>query len=58
MADLMRDDISVGEIAAAAEAPFHVLEKSGIEIDLLVFRAIERPIADWAPPQLEAVRPL
>ena len=43
MADLMRDDISVGEIAAAAEAPFHVLEKSGIEIDLLVFRAIERP---------------
>src|ERR1700730_6004430 len=42
MAYLMRDDISVGEVATAAEAPFHVLEEGRIEIDLLVSRAIER----------------
>src|SRR5580704_13611025 len=41
MAYFMRDDISVGEVAAAAEAPFHVLEEGRIEIDLLIPRAIE-----------------
>src|SRR5205807_8825226 len=42
MADLVRDDISVGKIAAAAEAPFHVLKKGRIEIYLLIPRAIKR----------------
>src|SRR5664279_228083 len=43
MAYLMRNDIGVGEIAATAEAPFHVLKESRVEIDLLVLWAIKRP---------------
>src|SRR5437016_8970944 len=60
MADLVRDDISVGEVAAAAEAPFHVLEEGRIEIDLLIPRAVERPhgrlgaaAARGGPPAIE-----
>ena len=60
MAYLVRDDISVGEVAAAAEAPFHVLEEGRVEIDLLIPRAIERPhgrlgaaAARGGPPAIE-----
>ena len=35
MAYLMGDDICVGEVAAAAEAPFHILEEGRIEINFL-----------------------
>src|SRR3984893_4943276 len=60
MAYLMRDDISVGEVATAAEAPFHVLEEGRIKIDFLIPRAIERPhgrlgaaAARGGPPAIE-----
>src|SRR3984957_2405029 len=49
MADLVGDHISLGEFAglaagiAALEARLDLLEERGIEIDLLVDRAIERP---------------
>src|SRR5262249_43904223 len=43
MAYLMPGDITVGEVATAAEAPFHVLEEGRIEIDFLIPRAIEGP---------------
>ncbi len=40
--DLVRHDIGVGEVAAAAEPPAHLLEEDRVEIDLLVGRAVER----------------
>ena len=42
VADLVRDHIGIGEIAAAAELLLHVVEEGHVEIDLLVDRAIER----------------
>src|SRR3984893_9009645 len=57
---LVRDYISVGKVAAAAEAPFHVLEEGRIEINFLIPRAIERPhgrlgapTARGGPPAIE-----
>ena len=43
VADLVRDDISVGEVAAAAIFGLHVMEERHVEIDRLVHGAIERP---------------
>src|SRR5262245_54640037 len=49
MANLVRDDIGLGELAtsasdfAAAEAPLDILKERRVEIDLLIDRAIERP---------------
>ena len=41
--DFVGDHIGIGEIAAAAELALHLLEEGGVEIDLAVVRAIERP---------------
>ncbi len=43
MADLVGDDISIGEIAAAAIFRLHLVEEGHVEIDLLVDGAVERP---------------
>src|SRR5271154_1181156 len=43
VADLVRDYISVGEVAAAAIFGLHVTEERHVEIDRLVYGAIERP---------------
>src|SRR6185436_7377543 len=47
MADLVRDHIGLRKLArlagAAAEAALEIVEESGVEIDLAVVRAIERP---------------
>ena len=51
MADLVRDHIGLGEIARRLEALRQFVEEFGVEIDLLVGRAVEGPIADWAAPQ-------
>ncbi len=56
MSDLVRDHISVGEFAAAAEIALHLTEERRVEIHLLVARAIESgPMADCAVPQAELV---
>ena len=55
MADLVRDHIGLRELAglaadvAAAEAGRDLIEERGVEIDLLVGRAIERPHRATAP---------
>src|SRR5262245_3422776 len=41
MANLVGDDIGLGKIAGRAEARFHVLIKTQIDIDLLIERTIE-----------------
>src|SRR5438270_10074188 len=41
VADFMRDDISLGELARRMEAGLHLLEKREIEVHLLVIRTIE-----------------
>ncbi len=43
VADFMRDHIRLGEVALRAKALLQLLEKLGIEIQLLVRRAVERP---------------
>ena len=43
MADLVGDDVGLGEIAPRAELLLHHPEEVGVEIDLLVVRAVERP---------------
>src|SRR5262245_2149529 len=49
MANLMRDDVGLGELAtpasdfAAAEAPLDILKERRVEIDLPIDRAVERP---------------
>src|SRR5262245_20888937 len=49
MADLVRDYVGLGELAAlaadlaAAEAPFEILKERGVEIDLAIDRTVERP---------------
>ena len=43
VADLVGDDVGVGEVALHAELLLHLLEERGVEIDLLVERAVERP---------------
>jgi hypothetical protein len=43
MADFMGDDISIGKVTAAAEAPLHVLKEGRVEINFLIPWAIERP---------------
>src|SRR6516162_1165757 len=48
MADLVRDHIGLGELAAlapdiaATETPLEILKECGVEIDLLVVRTVER----------------
>lgn len=42
MADLVGNDISLGEIAGRAEAVGKLLEEFGIEINLVVAGAVER----------------
>ena len=43
VADFMSDDIGLREVAGRAELPVKLREEGGVEIDLLVTRAIERP---------------
>jgi hypothetical protein len=43
VADLVRDDIGGGEVAARAETLRESREEVGVEVDLLVARAVERP---------------
>ena len=45
MADLMRQYISLGEVARCTMFVLQILEEAKINIDLLIFRAIERPHA-------------
>ena len=42
MADLVRNDVGLGEIAAGAEAVLQFVEKLSIEIELAVSGTIER----------------
>ena len=42
MADLMGDDIGLGEVAGRAEAVLQLLVEVEVDIDLLVVRAVER----------------
>ena len=42
MADFVSDDIGLGEIARRLEAARKLVEKLGVEIDLLVGRAVKR----------------
>ena len=42
VADLVRDHVGVGEIAAGAELALHLLEEGKVDIDRLVDRAVER----------------
>ena len=42
MADFMRDDVSLGEIARGLESVFELLEKAHVEVDVGIRRAIER----------------
>ena len=41
--DLVRHDIGLGEVTRGIVTPLEVVEKTQVEIDLLVTRAIERP---------------
>ncbi len=43
VADLMGDDIGLGEIAGRSEAARQLVEEGGVDVDLLVGRAIEGP---------------
>ena len=43
MADLMGDDIGLGEVAGRAEALRQLVEEGRVDVDLLVGRAVERP---------------
>ena len=43
VADLMRDDIGLGEVARRAEALAELLEEAGVEVHALVRRAVEGP---------------
>ena len=43
VADLVGDDVGVGEVTLHAELLLHLLEERRVEIDLLVERAVERP---------------
>ena len=42
VADFVRDDVGLGEIAGNAEAAFQLVEETQVEIDFLVFGTIER----------------
>ena len=43
VADLVRDHIGIGEVAAGPEAALHLLEEREVDVDGLVERAVERP---------------
>ena len=43
MADLVRDDIGLRELARRVEALRKLAEELGVEVDVLVGRAVERP---------------
>ena len=45
MADLVRQHIGLGEIARRTMLVLHILEEAKVDIDLLIFRAVERPHA-------------
>src|SRR5688572_16182265 len=42
MADLVRDDVVAGEVAAGAELRLELVEEAEVDVDLLVRRAVER----------------
>jgi hypothetical protein len=42
MADLVRDDVSLREVARGAEAPIELVVEAEVDVDALVSRAIER----------------
>ena len=43
MADLMRDDVGLGEITRRLESPFQLVIKTQVDIDFLITRAVKRP---------------
>src|SRR4051794_31322202 len=43
MADLVRDDVSLREIARRSEARFQLMEELKVDVNLLIFGAVERP---------------
>ena len=58
VADFVRDDIGLREIARCAELAAHLLVKRQVDVRLFISRAIERPIAACPVPHAERVEPV
>ena len=58
VADLVRDDIGLGEVARRLEAARQLVEEGRVDVDRLVVGAIEGPIAAWPMPQAVWVPPV
>jgi hypothetical protein len=61
--NLVGNHIGLRELAGLApdvartEAPLEILKETSVEIDFLIDRAVERPIAAFAKPQPDCVAP-
>jgi hypothetical protein len=49
MAEFMGEDVSLGEFSRSSESLLEFVKKCQIDVDLLVFRAIERPAGCLSP---------
>ena len=58
VAELVGDDVGLGEVAGRAEALVELAEEAEVEVDLAVERAVERPRRLGRGPQADCVPPV